>query len=68
MECGHINTLLTIGDGAMPKSILIAAMTAFFAALALDIAVPAAVLLALVAVRELGLEFGGAVVGEERTA
>lgn len=52
----------------MPKSILIAAMTAFFAALALDIAVPAAVLLALVVVRELGLEFGGVVVGEERTA
>ncbi len=68
MEGASINVSLTIGDGAVPKSILIAAMTAFFAALALDIAVPAAVLLALVAVRELGLEFGGVVVGEERTA
>ncbi|MBB3978091.1 hypothetical protein GGQ64_003305 [Rhizobium azooxidifex] len=52
----------------MPKSVLIAAMTAFFAALALDIAMPAAVLLGLFAVRELGLEFGGVLVGKERTA
>ncbi|MCD2181330.1 hypothetical protein [Rhizobium sp. GN54] len=52
----------------MPKSVLTAAMTAFFAALALDIAVPAAVLIGLVAVRELGLEFGDIFIGEERTA
>lgn len=68
MEGAVINVLLTIGDGTMPKSVLTAAMTAFFAALALDIAVPAAVLLGLVAVRELGLEFGDVFMGEERTA
>lgn len=68
MEGAFINVSLTFGDGAMPKSVLIAAMTAFFAALALDIAMPAAVLLGLFAVRELGLEFGGVFVGKERTA
>lgn len=52
----------------MPKAVLIPAMTAFFAALALDISVPALVMLGLFAIREIGLEFGDAFMGEGRTA
>jgi hypothetical protein len=52
----------------MPKAVLISAMTAFFTALALDISVPAIVLLGLFTIREIGLEFGDAFLGEGRTA
>lgn len=43
-------------------------MTAFFATLALDIAVPTAVLLSLAAVREIGLAMGTVFISEERMA
>lgn len=52
----------------MPKALPTMAMTAFFAALALDISIPAVVLLALLAIREIGLELGSVAMGEERTA
>ena len=52
----------------MMKAVPTLAMTAFFAALALDIATPAAVLLGLAAVREIGLEMGRLPLGERRTA
>ncbi len=52
----------------MPKTVQTLAMTAFFSALALDISVPAIVLLSLAAVREIGLEMGALVVGEGRMA
>lgn len=50
------------------KSVPTLAMTAFFAALALDIAVPAVVLLSLAALREIGLVMGTMGVGEGRMA
>jgi hypothetical protein len=64
-----VKILLTIrGDGTMMKAVPTMAMTAFFAALALDIAIPAAVLLGLAAVREIGLELGSLPVVQGRTA
>lgn len=52
----------------MTRAVPTLAMTAFFATLALDIAVPAVVLLSLAAVREIGLAFGTMFVIEWRTA
>ncbi|MBD9371881.1 hypothetical protein IB238_04400 [Rhizobium sp. ARZ01] len=49
------------------KAVPTLAMTAFFAALALNIAIPAVVLLSLAAVREIGLAMGTVFVSQGRT-
>lgn len=52
----------------MTRAVPTLAMTAFLASLALDIAVPAVVLLSLAAVREIGLAMGTVFVSEGRMA
>src|SRR5262245_52043927 len=56
-KVGLVKFSLTM-RAAMSRTVQALAMTAFFAVLALDISVPAIVLLGLLAVRELGLDMG----------